>query len=142
MTDALDDLVRMGIDIATDKGWTFVQFDHEPASTVLVAETAWWENDSWEWGARLSSFQPQLDAKSFVSQKQIHHAKRDFILPLSSRDELAGLFLGAAERVLEKYGEDGYRREWGGRLSFPTRAFQALETALACPAHPPMNYGG
>ena len=139
-TDALDDLLRMGFDIATDKDWTFAEFDHEPAQTVLLAETGRWENEDWQSGARLSSISDAEIPTTGVTWNVIRKAKRDFVLPLSSRDELATLFLGAARRVLERHGEDGYRQTWGGRLGFPIRAVTALEAALNCPAHPHLDY--
>ena len=141
LSNALDDLLRMGIDIATDKGWTFAQFDHEPSTTVLVAETGWWENDGWVVGARLSSIRDSDVPGSGITWNVIHKAKRDFVVQLSSRDELAATFLGTAKRVLEVHGEDGYRRSWGGQLGFPMRAMVALETALTYPETLPNNYG-
>jgi hypothetical protein len=132
ITDALDDLLRMGIDIATDKGWSFAQFDHEPATTILVAETGWSEDQEWKIGARLSSFSRHESLPHAVTWNDVHTAKRDFVLPLSSRDELARMFLGMAERVRQRYGESDYQVKWGGRLPFPTRAMVALKAALDC----------
>ena len=138
-TDALDDLLRMGIDIATDKGWSFAQFDHEPGATTLVAETGWWENDDPVSGARLSAFK-LVPGTQGITWSVIHKSARDFILPVRSRDELATLFLRAAERVLERHGEDGYAKAWAGRLAFPIRAMKALDAALNSPASPPLHY--
>ena len=132
----------MGIDIATDKGWSFAVFDHEPGITVLVAETGWWEGNGWVYGARLSSIDGDTLSDKEVTWNVIHKAPRDFILPLGSRDELARLFLSAAERVLEAHGEAGYNEVWNGRVGFPMRAMMALQAALNHPAGSPLNYAG
>ena len=140
-TDALDDLLRMGIDIATDKTWSMAEFDLEPDLTVLVAETAWVENNDWILGARLSSFDGSPFYPTGISRRTIRDARRDFILPVSSGDELATMFLRAGQRVLEQHGAEGYREAWGGRLAFPLRALRALEAALSLPANPANNFG-
>jgi hypothetical protein len=130
-TDALDDLLRMGIDIATDKGWSAAEFELEPGSIVLIAETGWWEDGKWNRGARLSSYESPKSPGGRLTWNQVHESSRDFIVTVDSRDQLAQLFLDAARRVLEKYGEDGYRKLWSGSLGYPRRAVAALEAALS-----------
>ena len=130
LSDALDDLVRIGIDIATDRGYGMAQFFHEPGSTVLIAETGWWEQDEWQSGARLSTFPGPEFADAEPTWRMAHEAPRDFVMHCASRDELARIFLGAALSVLERHGEAGYADSWNGRRGFPRRAIAALKAAL------------
>ena len=139
LTNALDDLLRMGIDIATDRGWSTALFDHEPRQTVLAAETSWFENGEPFDGARLSSFDAGPTADT-ITWRQLIDAPRDFALQVGSRDELARIFLKAGERVWDQHGDVGYRKLWGGRLAFPVRAMKALKSALGSPVLPPQNY--
>jgi hypothetical protein len=138
-TNALGDLVRMGIDIATDKGFGATIFDHEPALSVLVAETAWLEQNTWGRGARLSVVRnlPNPPEASFKWRASV---EADAVFDVGSRDELARLFLDMALRVRQEHGEEGYQRLWGRQFSFPRRAVAALEAALNCP-EPSANLG-
>jgi hypothetical protein len=133
-TDALDDLVRIGINIATGKGFGAAIFDHEPALTALVAETAWIEDNDWRSGARLSvirdlpsSIEPDFRWRASV--------EADFVANLDSPDELARLFLDVALRVREEHGEEGYHKLWNGMAGFPRRAVAALGAALSTTPH-------
>ena len=139
-TNALDDLVRAGLDIATEKGIGAAIFDHEPALSALVAETSWIENNDWCSGARLSVIRdlPGWIEPSFKWRASV---EADAIISVGSRDELARLFLDMASRLLQEHGEDGYEKLWGGQRPFPRRAVVALEAALNCPTSPPYNYG-
>jgi hypothetical protein len=129
-SDALDDLLRMGIDIATDKGFGAAIFDHEPALSALVAETAWIERNEWRFGARLSMIRdiPHFVTPSFKWRASV---QANFVVHVDSRDELARLFLDAALRIRQEHGEEGYHKLWGGRTGYPRRAVAALEAALA-----------
>ena len=139
-TDALDDLVRVGLDIATGKGIAAAIFDHEPALTALVAETAWTDGNDWHQEARLSVIQ-NLQTPIEPTFEWRESVEADFLFSVSSRDELARLFLDAALRVWEAHGAEGYRQLWGGRMGFPRRAVAALEAALNCPPDLEYNFG-
>jgi hypothetical protein len=139
-TNALDDLVRIGINIATDKGFGAAVFDHEPATSVLVGETAWLQDDSWHRGARLSVVRDLSERVEPTFQWRAS-VQADFVLELASRDELARLFLDAALEVRREHGEQGYREQWGGALGYPTRAVAALEAALLTAPHEVVPYG-
>jgi len=130
LTDALDDIVRIGINIATEKGIGAAIFEHEPALSALVAETAWIEDNNWHLGARLSVIRdlPQWVEPNFKWRASV---EADFVAHLGSRDELARLFLDAALRVRQEHGEEGYSQLWGGRTGYPRRAVVALEAALS-----------
>jgi hypothetical protein len=139
-TNALDDLVRTGLDIATEKGIGGAIFDHEPALSALVADTSWIENDDWHSGARLSVIrnlsgwvEPSFRWRASVEAEAVFH--------LESQDELARLFLDMALGVRQEHGEDGYEKLWAGQRRYPRRAVTALEAALALPADTPYNYG-
>jgi hypothetical protein len=140
LTDALADLVRIGISIATDRGIGAAILDHEPAISALVAETSWLEDDMWEFGARLSLIR-NLDEWVEPTFKWRASVNADTVVRFTSRDELARLFLDMALRVHEAHGEEGYNKLWGGHYGYPRRAVAALEAALNCPANPPYNYG-
>jgi len=139
VTNALDDLVRVGIDIATDKGFGSAIFDHEPAVSVLMAETAWIEDNDWVHGARLSVIRdlPKRVEPNFGWRASV---EADAVVDVESRDELARLFLDMALRVQSEHGEDGYRQLWAGGLGYPLRAVAALEAALNCTAAPRVDY--
>jgi hypothetical protein len=130
LTDALDDMLRMGIAIATDKSWAAATFDHEPARTSLLAETAWVEADTWVSGARLSAIEHGSDMEELTWRATVD-TPRLWIVNVAGRDELARLFLAMADSVLDGVGLDEYDEAWGGRLGFPVRARAALEATLA-----------
>ena len=139
-TDALDDLVRIGINIATDKGIGGAIFNHEPALSAVVGETSWIEDNNWVSGARLSVIR---DLQSWIEPSFHWRAAvdADFVIDVGSRDEMARLFLEMALRVRAEHGEDGYEELWAGRLRYPRRAVAALEAALNCAAGSSYNYG-
>ena len=139
-TDALGDLVRVGMDIATGRHFGAAVFDHQPATSVVLAETAWLQDDQWHSGARLSVarelpsfFEPTADWRA--------SAQRDFIVELKSSDELARLFLDAALEVRREYGEEGYQQTWNGAAGYPRRAVAALEAALSAAPLDVVPYG-
>jgi hypothetical protein len=134
LSNALDDLLRVGIDVATDRGYGLAQFFHEPGSTILVAETGWWEDGAWLRGARLSTFLGPEFGEGEPTWKMAHETPRAFVVDCGSRDELARVFLDAAISVRENHGEDGYHKLWNGQLGYPRRAVAALEAALALPS--------
>jgi hypothetical protein len=129
LTDALDDLLRCGIGIATGRSYACASFAMEPGSHVLVAESGWWEGSDWKVGARLSAFYMNEDGEPLW--QTIHSAKRDWVVHAPSCDNLANAIANCAEAVLEKHGVDGYRELWQGRLGFPMRGLTALRAALS-----------
>lgn len=132
--DALDELIRLGIDIATDRGFGFARFDHEPGSTILFAECGWWDKVAWVPGHRLSVIDwPEIDGRD-PAWCDLRKAPRLFMVEVESRDAISGAILAAAERVLATHGVEGYSKLWTGRLGFPVRALAALRAALAVPA--------
>ena len=133
LTDAFDDLIRIGIDIATDRGFGFARFEHEPGSTVLFAETGWWDGEGWIQGCRISAIDWRDARQGEPSWAALQASARLFVAQLGSRDEIAAAILACAERVLATHGIDGYSRLWTGRLGFPSRGLAALRAALSTP---------
>ena len=130
-TNAFDDLIRMGLQIATDTGFACVLFDHEPATTILVAETGWWAGSDWIVGARLGAIEGATHDVREPTWSSIKDIPRQFEFTIGSRDALARLFLDMAKKVEREYGVDGYEERWAGDLGFPVRAMAALERALS-----------
>lgn len=142
LTDALDDLLRLGIAMATDRFYAWAQFAHEPGSTVLLAEHGWLEPTDRATRCRLSAL-PWPDAhEREPTWSNLQKAERAFFLNLESRDELPAAILASADRIHRDLGVDGYSKQWSGRLGFPSRAVAALRAALATPSIPGENWGG
>lgn len=129
LTNVLDDLLRVGLEIALDRGWSTAQFEHEPGATTLIAETGWWEGRSWVRGARLSAIDNPDERE--MPWSEWHKKERLFVVHFADRDALASALLQAGERTLSAHGIDGYSERWIGMLGFPTRALAALRVALA-----------
>jgi hypothetical protein len=142
LSDALDDLIRLGIVIALDRGFGWAQFFHEPQSTVLFAESGWWDGQAWTAGYRLSAVPWAEFGEPEPTWSSLHKAERDFIVELESRDELPMAILAAAERVEKELGLEGYSKAWTGRLGFPIRAVAALKAALETQSASKENWGG
>ncbi|HEX8578169.1 MAG TPA: hypothetical protein VF655_01075 [Allosphingosinicella sp.] len=142
LTDVLDDLIRIGLNIATDGGHGFAVFDHEPGSTVLFAEAGWWEGEQpvWTDGYRISVIDWQGEGEP--SWSNLRNQPRLFIAEVSSRDAVADAILKCAERVLARHGIDGYSKLWTGRLGFPSRGLAALRAALSTEARPREGWNG
>jgi len=142
LTDALDDLLRLGIAMATGRAFAWVQFEHEPGSTVLLAENGWLEGTDWATGRRLCAIPWPSSGEREPSWKSLQESEREFIVELGSPDELPEAILAAADRVEQELGADGYSKRWTGRLGFPSRAVAALRAALATPSMPEENWRG
>lgn len=131
LSDALDDILRVGIEIATDRGFGMATFFHEPGSTILVAETIWWEDQQWNSGSRLGAIATATDfGDPTPTWRDVRGLKRDFLVHFASRDEMARALLDVAEKIEERIGVEGYSERWTGRLGFPVRAVAGLRAAL------------
>lgn len=134
LSDALDDLLRLGIDVATDRGYGISQFFHEPGSTILFAETGWWDGDDWVRGVRLSAVDGEDYGGAEPTWRVLYAAERKFVVHFPSRDALASAVLAAGRHVLQTWNIDGYSQRWSGRLGFPLRGLAALQAALSTEA--------
>jgi hypothetical protein len=142
LSDALDDLVRVGLGVATHSHFNVAQFFHEPGSTIFIAELAWIEGLNWRNGARISTVRGSEHDDELPSNASLLKARREFWVNFSSPDALARAILLAAEHVETEHGLDGYKKLWGGARGFPLRAVAALRAALGAPQSESLNYGG
>lgn len=142
LSDALDDLLRLGIEVATDKGHGIARFYHEPGETVLFAEIGWWTDRTWTTGSRLSTIAGPGYGESEPGWHELHDRVREFLIEFGSRDALATAIRDAGQRVLEAHGCVGYSQRWNGRLGFPLRALAALDAALSVDSLPEENHAG
>lgn len=127
LTNALDDLLRVGLEVALDRGWSTAQFEHEPGATLLIAETGWWDGSGWVTGARLSAIDNPEGRE--MPWSEWHKKERLFVVHFADRDALANALLQAGERILSTHGVEGYAQRWI-MLGFPIRALAALRVAL------------
>jgi hypothetical protein len=142
LSNALDDLLRVGLSVATHHSIATAQLFHEPGSTLLVAETSWWTGGDWESGARLSVIDDPDPAEDGRGSCRPTESPRRFCVSYSSPDKLALALLRMAEAVEAEHGHRGYAALWRGALGFPVRAVAALREALAAPASERLDYGG
>jgi hypothetical protein len=121
-TDALGDLVRAALMIATS-GWRAeVSFDGEPTEWRLIAGPHWDPTQS-----RWTDFRLRVlivyDSSPGTEGEKVFEAQ-------CSADAFVHAVLRAAQAVWDKYGADGYDGVWGGPRGFPLRALSALKAAL------------
>jgi len=123
-TDALGDLVRAALVIATSGLRAEVSFDAEPMEWRLIvgpypALYGWTD-----FSLRVLTFPdasgpPRPEAEGH----KLFEAE-------CSADGFVVAVLRSAEAVWEEYGVDGYDRVWGGPRGFPLRALTALKAAI------------
>jgi hypothetical protein len=124
-TDALGDLVRAALVIATSGLTAEVSFDAEPMEWRLIAGPYPALPDWADFSLRVLTFPdangpalPQADGnKLFEAQ--------------CTPESFVRAVLKAAEAVWDEYGADGYDRVWGGPCGFPLRALTALKAATS-----------
>jgi hypothetical protein len=119
-TDALGDLLRLVLTIATGAESATCAFDLEPHALQVIVK-------------RVHS---QPGTVEFTAYELAHHGA-----PLSegvqtgrlqcAAEDLALAIERAASTVLRNIGPDGYRQTWG--WEFPARALAALNAVLALP---------
>ncbi|QPF83529.1 hypothetical protein IC762_28065 [Bradyrhizobium genosp. L] len=128
-TDALGDLVRAALMIATSASRAEVSLDAEPMEWRLVAGPYWNPTQSsWtDFRLRVLTFQylanpPSPDAEGIC-----------LLEAQCSPEDFARAVLEAAQAIWDEYGADGYDKAWGGPCGFPLRALHALKTAMSVP---------
>ena len=120
-TDALGDLVRAALMIATS-GWRAeVSFDAEPMEWRLIvgpypALSGWTD-----FSLRVLTFP---DASGLPLLEAEGHKLFEALCPAEG---FVHAVLRAAEAVWDEYGADGYDRVWGGPCGFPLRALTAFK---------------
>ncbi len=119
-TDALGDLVRAALLLATSDYRAEVRFDGEPYEWRLVVDEGWKP----ELRLRVLTFddgfaeQPEVDGKLEI-EGQV------------TADDFARAVQHVAQGIWDTYGADGYNQAWTGQRGFPLRGLRALETALS-----------
>ena len=126
-TEALPDLARAALNIATGGSRAIVRFDSEPAEWRLVFTRN-----------PLAPGRTSLDIKILrlpdISRELPDKAGYSVLETQCDPDEFARAVLECVQGVKEKYGADGYRQRWKGGLGsecFPTEALTALETVVS-----------
>ena len=125
-SDALGDLVRAALMIATG-GWRAeLSFDGEPPEWRLLIG-AYWGTDPPKWTdcrLRVLTF-PSCSPRAPESEgDKIFEAQ-------CSPESFVQAVLKAAQGIWDEYGADGYDRVWGGPRGFPLRALSALKVAIS-----------
>jgi hypothetical protein len=126
-SDALGDLVRAALMIATS-GWRAeVSFDSEPMEWRLIIGPYWDAAQSgWtDFRLRVLTFPSASNPPSPAAEgDNVFEAK-------CSPDSFVHAVLRAAQAVWNEYRADGYDRVWGGPCGFPLRALSALKAATS-----------
>ncbi len=125
-TDVLGDLVRLALAIATGASRASTSFDSEPAERRLIVQRDWSDGRVGGVTVRILEFPD-------IYTPQPDEAGAELFSGYCQPDALARAISVAAEGVLARYGEEGYRDAWTGTDPFPRRALEALHTALAAP---------
>jgi len=120
ITDALDDLVRLAIDVATGANRAQVSLDGEPMEWRLILD----QDNEPDMRLRILTFP---DASKAAPESEGH---LDFEARVRA-DDFARAMQTAVHGLWDRYGEKGYAEKWGGDRGFPLRAMRALDAALA-----------
>jgi len=125
-SDALGDLVRAALMIATTGSRADVSFDGEPMEWRLIAGPYWDVAES-----RWTDFRLRVLTFSSASNPPSPEAEGENVFEARCLgDSFVKAVLKAAEAVWDEYGADGYDRAWGGPCGFPLRALSTLKAAL------------
>jgi hypothetical protein len=118
-TDALGDLIRAALMIATSGVGGEVIFDGEPTQWRLVIGPYWNPSQpGWtDFSLRVFMANPASQEPEFEAQ--------------CSPYSFVQAVLRVAQTVWDEHGIDGYDKAWGGPCGFPLRAFTALKAALS-----------
>lgn len=124
-TDALGDLVRAALVIATSGLKAEVSFDAEPMEWRLIAGPYPALLGSTDFSLRVLTFPDASDPPSPEAEgNKLFEAQ-------CTAESFVHAVLRAAEAVWDEYGADGYDRVWGGPCGFPVRALTALKAAIS-----------
>lgn len=124
-TDALGDLVRAALMIATSGLRAEVCFDAEPMEWRLIVG-AYPASSGWtDFSLRVMTFQYASDPPLPETEGQKLFEAR------CSAEGFVHAVLRASEAVWDKYGVSGYDKDWGGPCGFPVRALTALKAAIS-----------
>jgi hypothetical protein len=124
-TDALGDLERAALMIATS-GWRAeVSFDAEPMEWRLIVGPYPISSGWADFRLRVLTF-PDASGHPFseAEGQKLFEAQ-------CTAESFVHAVLRAAEAVWDEYGADGYDKVWGGPCGFPLRALTALKAAIS-----------
>lgn len=117
-SDALGDLVRCALLIATSDFHAEVRLDGEPCEWRLIID------EGWKPERRLRVlFYPESDLPEAEG--------RLLIEGIVAADDFARAVQRAAQGIWDTYGADGYNEVWMGQRGFPLRGLKALDAALS-----------
>ncbi|ESQ81747.1 hypothetical protein AEAC466_20205 [Asticcacaulis sp. AC466] len=122
-TDALDDLIRTGLQAALRSTRFEASFDGEPMEWRLIVD------ETWKPLARLRILTFADIGAMLPEEKGIV----DFEARVNL-DEYAQAVQSVGHSIWKRYGDHGYREAWGGSRGFPMRALKALDSALSTPS--------
>ncbi len=125
-TDALGDLVRAALMVATSVSRAEVSFDGEPREWRLIVEKEWGMigEPTAKLGIKVLVFPHILPRAPDSEGEKVFEA-------YTSPDAFAGAVLDAVQRLWDANGAEGYNRAWNGFQGFPLRGLQALRAALS-----------
>lgn len=125
-TDALGDLIRAALMLATSDFGAEVSFDGEPREWQLIIDEGWKP----EFRLRVLTFddiiskRPEADGQLMIEG----HV---------TADDFARAVQKVAQDIWDTNGAAGYNEAWDGQRGFPLRALKALDAALAYDEPPP-----
>jgi len=114
-TDALGDLVRAALLLATSDYRAEARFDGEPYEWRLSFDEGW---------------KPEL-------RLRVEGDGELLLEGFVSADDFARAVRNTAQGIWDVYKADGYNEAWNGDRGFPLRALKALDAALICDEPPP-----
>jgi hypothetical protein len=122
-TDALGELVRAAVQMATGGSQAICRFDCEPAEWRMVLDREWRSStNDFVWNLRV------FDLGDFYSDLPLDDHRKRFEAKCDG-EEFAAAIARTASAVLSALGPDGYEEWWC--QPFPLRASAALDAALA-----------
>ncbi len=120
-TDALGDLVRAALMLATFDFRVEVCFDGEPREWRLVVDEGW----KADLRLRVLIFDRGIPAKLPEEQGQLIVEGR------VTADDFARAVQKLAQEIWDAHGASGYDEAWMGQRGFPLRGLKALDAALS-----------
>jgi hypothetical protein len=126
-TDALGDLVRAALLLATYEYRVEVRFDGEPHEWRLVVDEGW---------------KPERRLRVLTFSDNMGLPETDGQLVIETHvtvDAFARAVQKVAQDIWDTYGAVGYNEAWTGQRGFPLRGLRALDAALSCGEPRPKN---
>lgn len=122
-TDALGDLVRAALQLATSAYGAEVSFDGEPCEWRLIVDEGW---------------KPEMRLRVlFFQDGELAETEGKLLIEGTvSADDFARAVQNVAQGIWDTYGADGYNDAWIGQRGFPLRGLKALDAALSCEEAP------